>query len=91
MYPCIHHFSLGDVKVNVTQAFDGTNPQLKIGDAVDDDRLMTANENNLKVVNLYFTENYYYYGASTQVVANLTIGGTPTQGQCDVYIEFAIP
>jgi hypothetical protein len=76
--------------VSVTQAFDGTQPELIVGDATDDDRHMTDKENKLNKVGIYTVDNLYLYGSSTQIIANLTIGGAPTQGQCLVYIEYAV-
>lgn len=78
------------VKVNVTEVFDGTTPTLEIGDGTDPDRHMTALGNKLNKLGLYETSNLYLYGGATNVNATLTIGGTPTQGQCTVYIEYAI-
>lgn len=77
-------------KVNVTQAFDGT-PDMKVGDAVDDDRHMETKDIDLKKVGIYKTERLYLYGAETQVIANLAFVGTPTQGQCVVFMKIALP
>lgn len=81
---------LTQTKCNVTQAFDGTSPELEIGDTADPDRHMRAQDQKLGKVGLYMTENLYLYGSSTAVNATLTIGGTPSQGQALVYIEYAI-
>lgn len=72
------------VLVNVTQAFNGTTPALKIGDVGDDDRLMAVAEVDLTTVGRYVVDCYHLYGSATQVLANLAIGGTPTAGQCDI-------
>jgi hypothetical protein len=77
------------ITVNVTQAFNGTTPQLKIGDSGDDDRHMTIDEVDLETVGKYVVHLYHKYGSSTQVVANLAIGGSPTAGQCDVVMNWA--
>jgi hypothetical protein len=77
------------ITVNVTQAFNGTTPELKIGDSGDDDRHMTVDEVDLETVGKYVVHLYHKYGASTQVVANLAIGGTPSAGQCDIVMNWA--
>ena len=79
------------VKISVTQIFDGVNPEAEVGDAVDPDRLMPANENNLKRVDVYVSEVLYLYGSATDVNLTLTIGGTPTQGQGVALIEYLNP
>jgi len=78
------------VKVYVSQIFDGTSPELKIGDATDDDRHMQTKDSKLTKVGVYCVETYYLYGSSTQVVANLTIGGTPSQGQLSVLLSYSV-
>lgn len=82
---------LTEVKVNVTQVFDGTNPTLIVGDAVDADRHMEATHVNLKKVGIYTVDRMYLYGAETQVLANFAVGGTPGSGQCVVMITIALP
>lgn len=77
------------VTVNVTQAFNGTTNELKIGDAGDDDRHMTVVEVDLETVGKYVVHLYHRYGADTQVLANLAITGTPTAGQCDIVMNWA--
>ncbi|MCP4674364.1 MAG: hypothetical protein GY854_02365 [Deltaproteobacteria bacterium] len=75
-------------KIDVTQAFDGTAPEIKVGDSVDDDRLMTTAENDPESVDLYEAGNHYQYGSSTQLVVNLA-GTSMTQGQATVTTVFA--
>jgi hypothetical protein len=74
------------VIVNVTQAFNGTAPLLNIGDAGDADRLMDEVEIDLTTVGRYVVDCYHLYGAATQVLANLAIGGSPSAGQCDILL-----
>jgi len=76
------------VRVDVTQAFDGTTPTVKVGDGVDDDRLMTDAENDLEAVELFTTEGQYAYGSSTQLVATVATSGA-SQGLANVTVEFA--
>lgn len=80
-----------NVKLNVTQTFDGTTPVVKVGDSVDDDRHMTEAENDLTEVGIFETNVAHIYGGSTQVVATVTIGGTPTQGTAELEVEYSIP
>jgi len=75
------------VRANVTQAFDGTSQSLIIGDAVDDDRLMLAAENELDEAVLFDAVTEYTYGSSTQLVATLATT-TPSQGQCKITVTF---
>lgn len=75
--------------VSVTQAFNGTNPSLEVGDSTDSDRHMAPNEICLETVGLYTTKNYHLYGANTQVIATLSKGAS-TQGQASLLVEFAI-
>jgi len=79
-----------NVKLNVTQLFDGTTPVVKVGDAADDDRHMTEAENDLTVVALYETNVAWLYGSGTQVTATVTIGGTPTQGTAELEISYSL-
>lgn len=76
-------------KINVTQAFNGTNPTAIIGDVTDPDRHAAADENDLEEVGLYSTEVDYYYGGATNV--NVTISATgATQGQASVKIMYEL-
>lgn len=77
------------VKVSVTQAFDDNSADLIVGDAVDADRFMRAQDVKLKTVGVYEVSNLYLYGVQTQVIANLT-PGTSTQGQALIYVEYGI-
>lgn len=77
------------VMLNVTQAWDDSNPTVEVGDATDADRLMTALGNDLAKVGLYVVDAGYLYGAATDV--NITLAdntGTPTQGQARVVIQY---
>lgn len=78
------------IKANVTALFDGTTPVLKVGDGVDDDRLMTEAENDLTIVGLYQTEVAHKYGSSTQIISTLTIGGSPSVGAVEIEVEYSL-
>lgn len=80
-----------EMKVNVTQVFDGTNPTLIVGDDADADRFMESIHVNLKKVGIYTVDLMYLYGAEKQVLANLAIGGVPSTGQCVVMMTVALP
>lgn len=77
------------VFVQVKTTFDGTTPVLKIGDSGDDDRYMLTTDNDLTTAGLYQVATIYDFSADTQLVANLTIGGTPSQGACDIIVLFS--
>lgn len=74
------------VKVNVTVAFDGTNPTLQIGDAGDTDRLMTTNEVNLKAIGQYIAECYYNYAVATDIIATYAADSS-TAGAATITVE----
>lgn len=75
--------------VQVGTLFDGTTPVLKIGDAVDDDGVMLTTDNDLTTVGLYTKAQITNFASSAQLLANLTIGGSPSQGACDIVILFS--
>lgn len=76
------------VLVQVTETFDGTTPVLIIGDSGDDNRFMETTDNDLTTAGLYQKAVIYAFPADTQLLANLTIGGTPSQGACDIIVLF---
>ncbi len=69
---------VGNCRVLVTEAFDGTAPTLKIGDSGDDDRLAATTEIDLKTVDTYIIPRLYKYAAQTDVQAILDIDGSTT-------------
>lgn len=77
------------VLVQVTTTFDGTTPVLKVGDSGDDDRFMLTTDSDLGTAGLYQKATIYTFSGATQLVANLTIGGSPSQGACDIVVLFA--
>lgn len=79
-----------EISLNVLQAFDGTNPIIEFGDGVDADRLGAANESNLKKLGVQVIDCEYLYGIATQLLATLTIGGSPTAGQVRITVRYAI-
>ena len=78
------------VSANVTQAFDGSTNELKVGDAVDDDRFLPVSGNELAEVMLFKSEQQYLYGSSTQIIANL-VATAASQGQVEVLITYLNP
>lgn len=77
------------VKQQVSQAFNGTTPTIKIGDAGDDDRFATVLESCIDMVGIYVSETYHLYGTDTQVIATLAKGGS-TAGQVNIVVEYVI-
>lgn len=71
----------------VETSFNGTTPQIRIGDAGDDDRLVVVGFVNLGVVEKYLAQPFYKYAAETAVFATLAIGGAPTQGVGTIILE----
>lgn len=69
----------------VTTTFDGTTPTLKIGDGVDDDRLMQVGDSNLAAAGHDYADRAGYYAAQTDVTYTLSTGGS-TQGQIVVVL-----
>jgi len=77
------------VKVNVTQAFNGTTEStLIVGDAVDTDRLLTLAEVDLADVGLYVATVNYTYSASTQVIATY-VQDAATTGAATIEIMYS--
>ncbi len=74
-----------NIYVNVTQAFDGT-ATLTVGDAGDNDRLVTAAQNDLATVGSYLVAVEYLYASSTVIRVYLATAGT-TVGACNVTVE----
>lgn len=73
--------------VRVETTFNGTTPQVKLGDAGDDDRLMVVGDSNLGAVNKYIVQPYVDYAAQTELIATLSIGGSPSQGAATLFVE----
>lgn len=77
------------VVLNVTQAWDVSQPFITVGDAADTDRLMAEKGNDLAKVGVCIVDNGYLYGVATDV--NLVLdnnGGTPSQGQGVVVVHY---
>lgn len=67
-----------EVKLNVSQAFNGAGPTLTVGDAGVPDRFMTVEENDLTEVALHCADASHVYSLSTQVTATLSAAGATT-------------
>ena len=79
------------VTIDVTTNFDGTGPEITVGDAGDVDRLMTADESDLIDTGVAYesTPNYIYTNATdTNILAYLTVNGA-TQGSLTVTVTFS--
>ena len=77
------------ILVIVTQIFNGTTPELSIGDSVDPDRLVTESHVDLTSLGVYEIVPGYLYGAATDIIINLSIGGAPSTGQAAIYMEYS--
>lgn len=73
------------VIVNVTTAFDGTAPTLKIGDAGVTDRLMATTEVDLKTIGIYIADCYYTY-ATTNIIATY-VQDSSTVGAATIEVQ----
>ena len=79
------------VTIDVTTNFDGTGPEITVGDSGDVDRLMTADESDLIDTGVAYesTPNYIYTNATdTNILAYLTVNGA-TQGELTVTVTFS--
>jgi hypothetical protein len=67
-----------EVKLNVTQAFNGAGPTLTVGDAGTPDRFIALDENDLTEVSVQCTDASHLYSLSTQVTATLSATSATT-------------
>jgi hypothetical protein len=67
-----------EVKLNVSEAFDGAGPTLTVGDAGAPDRFMALDENDLTEVAVQVADASHLYALSTQVTATLAAPGAAT-------------
>lgn len=79
---------VAQAKVFVKTAFDGTSPTLKIGDAVDDDRLGETGDFTLGTPGLYTASRPYLFTALTTLRSTLSIGGSPSAGELYILMEY---
>lgn len=75
------------VIVVIQQRFNGTGATLKVGDAVDDDRLMATNQNDPTVIAEYETNPGYTYSTPTDLLLTINPGSGATNGSGYVLIE----
>lgn len=76
------------VYVNVTQAFNGTAPTVKVGDGSDDDRYMTIAENDLKNTGVYVVDTFYMVPAETQILATYAADSS-SAGAATIFVEWS--
>jgi hypothetical protein len=69
------------VAIHISQAFDGTNPSLSVGDLSDPDRLFSVDENIPSEVGSYTTAPAYAYATDTQLYLTITPGEGASQGR----------
>lgn len=68
------------VGLHINQAFDGVGAQITVGDALDQDRLMTAIENDPTMVGSHETSPAFSYGSDTNVTITIVPGAGASQG-----------
>lgn len=73
--------------VQVDTVFDGTTPQLDIGDSGDPDAIAADSEIDLTATGLYTGDKWVEYASATQVIGTLTLSGA-TAGAGSVLIQF---
>ncbi|MBX3396492.1 MAG: hypothetical protein KF841_14115 [Phycisphaerae bacterium] len=79
---------VAQAKVFVKTAFNGATPTLKIGDAVDDDRLGETGDFTLATPGLYTATRPYQFTALTTLRSTLSIGGSPSAGELYILMEY---
>lgn len=77
-----------EVSVEVLVAFDG-GADFTIGDASDNDRLLTTDEVDLQTTGVYVVNPVYQFPAGGNVDVNVYYTGTPTVGSARVTITWA--
>lgn len=68
------------VQLHIKVPFDGAGAALVVGDAVQANRLMAANENDVLSVGSNTTSPAYAYAVNTQILLGITPGAGATQG-----------
>ncbi|MBW4469318.1 MAG: hypothetical protein KME45_03540 [Stenomitos rutilans HA7619-LM2] len=71
----------------ITTPFNGIGAALRLGDAVQSDRLMNAAQNNPAFAAEYETNPGYGYTSATQLLFTITPGAGATQGAGYVLLE----
>jgi len=74
-------------QIIITTPFDGVGATLKVGDSLDDDRLMTADQNDPSEAAEYEANLYHRYLALTSVLLAISAAGS-TQGAGIVVVEY---
>ena len=77
------------VSVDVTIAFNAETT-VKVGDANDDDRFMTVDENDLSVIGTYLSTPAFCYDTTTENTVTVTIenANNPTVGEAKVLMSY---
>ena len=77
------------VSVDVTTAFNASTT-VKVGDATDDDRFMTIDENDLTEQGTYISTPVYRYDTATENTINVTVtnSNSPTTGAAKILMSY---
>lgn len=75
------------IQLIIAVAFNGTAPEITIGDAGDNDRLLTAAKNDPAQIGTYEVYPNYAYGAGTDVYLYITPGAGASAGSGRVLIQ----
>jgi len=76
------------VTITVNTAFDDVNAEITVGDAGDNERLMTADESDLTDAFSYESSPSYIYGAGDTDIVAYPNFGTSTQGNVTVSVSY---
>ncbi len=77
-----------EVSVEVTSAFDSTFA-ISVGDAGDNNRLMSADQNDLQILGSYYTTPIYQFPTNQETEIFVYVANTATTGSANVIITYA--
>jgi hypothetical protein len=77
------------VLVKVTELFNGTSPTLSVGKAGAVDELQATTDNDLTKTGMNPVWALLTYASATQLIATLSVTGSPSTGACEIAIIFA--
>lgn len=79
-----------EIQILILETFNGIGAFLKVGDAIQDDRLFTANQNYPSVSATYVVTPNYSYGSLTQILLTIDPGSGATQGSGLLLVKYRI-
>lgn len=73
--------------LNISSAFDGTNPEINIGDALVTNRIIATENIREDTLNVYICDLWHVYTSQTQIIGTLSMPGA-TQGEASVAVIY---